>query len=101
MNLPDVQRNIGLFVEENDLEASVQTRLLDLISETGELSKEMLKATNYGRQTFRAREEWTDELADVLFSLVCLANSTGVDLETALQGALSKYEKRLDSPIPA
>ena len=90
-----IQRDVKLFVEQNGLEAPVQARLLDLVSEAGEASKEVLKATQYGRVPFRATEGWADELADVFFSLACLANSTGVDLEAALRGALEKYERRL------
>ena len=96
--MPAIQRDVDRFVERNGLEAPVEVRLLDLVSEVGEVSKEVLKASDYGRAAFRAQEEgWAGELADVFFSLVCLANSTGVDLETALRGALEKYEQRLDA----
>ncbi len=95
--MPDIQKDVYRFVEENGLEAPVQARLLDLVSEIGEASKEALKATDYGRRPFRARGGWDDELADVFFSLVCVANSTGVDLEAALRGALGKYARRLEA----
>lgn len=87
LELPDIQKDVYRFVEENGLEAPVQARLLDLVSEVGEASKEALKATDYGRP-FRARGGWSDELADVFFSLVCVANSIGVDLEAARRSAL-------------
>ncbi len=91
---PDLQRRVAGFVEEYGLESPVQARVLDLISEIGELSKETLKATGYGREAFQKPESWDDELGDVFFSLVCLANSTGVDLEATLDGALEKYRTR-------
>ena len=97
LDLPAIQRDVNRFVERNGLEAPVQARLLDLVSEAGEASKEVLKATDYGRAAFRARAEWAHELGDILFSLVCLANSTGVDLEAALRDALEKYGRRIDA----
>lgn len=95
MDLRTLQHNVDLFVKESGLEAPVQSRLLDLVSEVGELSKEVLKATNYGHEPFVPRREWADEVGDVLFSLICLSNSTEVNLEEALQGALDKYRQRL------
>lgn len=63
------------FVEEHGLEAPVEARLLDLVSEVGELSKERLKATRYGRVPFQPPAEWVSDLGDVLFALACVANS--------------------------
>jgi NTP pyrophosphatase (non-canonical NTP hydrolase) len=90
-----LQRTIASFVEEAGIVAPVHARLLDLVSEVGELSKEVLEATNYGRTSFRPPDGCTGELGDVFFSLICLANSTGVDLATALDEALNKYRERL------
>jgi NTP pyrophosphatase (non-canonical NTP hydrolase) len=70
--------------------------MLDLTAEVGELAKEILKATSYGRQEFLPIETWHDELGDVFFSLICLANSTEIDLLKALNSALEKYQARLD-----
>jgi NTP pyrophosphatase (non-canonical NTP hydrolase) len=58
------------------------------------VSKEVRKATSYGREPFQPREQGADELADVFFTLVCLSNGTGVDLGVALRGALEKYGER-------
>ena len=94
--LPDFQRTVASFVEKHGIETPVYARLLDLSSEAGELSKEYLKSTDYGRKPFKKpMDGWQDEIGDVFFSLVCLANSTGVDLEAALRGSLKKYEERL------
>ena len=90
-----LQGSVAAFVEEYGLEAPVHARALDLASEVGELAKEVLDGTNYGRAPFEAPEGWSAELGDALFALVCLANSTGVDLEAALNAALQKYRKRL------
>ncbi len=90
-----LQQTVASFVEEAGIAAPVEARLLDLASEVGELSKEAPKATNYGRAPFKPSGGWAGELGDVLFVLVCLANSTGVDLEAALNGAMDKYRERL------
>lgn len=90
-----MQREVADFVQAHGLEADVQTRLLDLASEVGEVAKEVLKATRYGREPFRPTPDWEGELGDAYFSLLCVAESTGVDLEAALRKALAKYESRL------
>lgn len=95
MELPTFQKTVAHFVEVNRLEVSVQARLLDLVSEVGELAKEALKGTHYGRESFYPTSEWASELADALFSLICMANSTGVNLEAGLDEVLDKYRQRL------
>lgn len=91
-----LQQQIADFVEGHHLQTSIQTRVLDLVSEVGELTKEVLKGSDYGNTTFHITPEWSMELADALFALVCLANGTGVDLDTALQAALNKYRQRFE-----
>jgi len=54
-------------------------------------------ARKYGEQSFKNTEEEAqlgDELADVLFVLICLANQTGINLTEALQQNLEKITKR-------
>ena len=92
-----MQNEVAEFVERYGLDVDVVYRVLDLVSEIGELSKEILKATDYGNRVFQPFESWEDELSDVFFSLICVANSTGVDLERALSKALEKYRERIES----
>ena len=56
-----------------------------LTEEVGELARVM--ARRYGEQSFKVGEKdnLSDEMADVLWVLVCLANQTGVDLEKAIE----------------
>jgi len=89
------QRKVAEFVTVHELEIPIPFRVLDLAAEAGELAKEVLTATDYGRSSFRPSEMWQAELGDVFFALVCLANSTGVDLEEALERALDRYRERL------
>jgi len=92
-----MQKQVADFVEKNRLEIDVAHRLLDLVSELGEVSKEILKSTAYGRMPFRPTAEWRSELGDLFFSLLCVANSTGVNLEQALSEALNKYQMRIET----
>ena len=96
MPTPNFQKTVAEFVKKHHLEASVEARLIDLLAEVGEVAKEALKGSDYGKVDFAQTEAWAEELGDVFFSLVCLANSTDVDLEKALEDVLTKYEKRLD-----
>lgn len=92
---PTFQLAVARFAEAHALEAPPAIRLLDLVSEAGEVAKELLTGTRYGREEFRPGAAWAEELADLYFALVCVANSTGVNLETALDDALAKYAARL------
>ncbi len=47
-----MQRNVRAFVERNHLECGAQSRYVDLVSEVGELGKEILKSTDYGKAAF-------------------------------------------------
>ena len=71
------------------------TNLGILMEEVGELSRIMVR--KYGDQSFKSKEgelELGDEMADVLFVLICLANQTGVDLTAALEKNIQKKTNR-------
>ncbi len=71
------------------------TNMAVLVEEVGEVAR--LMARLYGDQSFKKSDEaydLADEMADVLFVLICLANQTGVDLTTAFQRNMSKKTKR-------
>jgi NTP pyrophosphatase (non-canonical NTP hydrolase) len=90
-----LQQTVARFVQEHEIKTSLEHRMLDLVSEVGELSKEALKATHYGKQPFVAAPSWDEEMGDILFSLICVANQSGVDLERAIERALTKYGARI------
>ena len=71
------------------------TNMTILTEEVGELARIM--ARTYGDQSFKKTDlnkNLADEMADVLWVLICLANQTGVDLTDALQKNFEKKTKR-------
>lgn len=71
------------------------TNLALLTEEVGELARIM--ARTYGDQSFKESDlgrDLSDEMADVLWVLLCLANQTGVDLTEALRRNLDKKSSR-------
>jgi len=71
------------------------TNLGILMEEVGELSRIMVR--KYGEQSFKEsdkQKDMADEMADVLWVLMCLANQTGIDLTTALHKNLEKKNVR-------
>lgn len=71
------------------------TNMAILTEEVGELARIM--ARKYGDQSFKENEkdkDLGDEMADVFWVLICLANQTGVDLTEALEKNFSKKTKR-------
>lgn len=75
------------------------TNMAILTEEVGEVARLMSRL--YGEQSFKtpelaetAKDDLSDEMADVLFVLICLANQTGVNLTAALEKNLDKKTKR-------
>ena len=70
------------------------TNMAVLTEEVGELARVM--ARKYGDQSFKAGEKDNlgEEMADVLWVLICLANQTGVDLTEELKKSIEKKTKR-------
>lgn len=71
------------------------TNMAMLTEEVGEVAR--IIARQYGEQSFKETDKdkvLADEMADVLFVLLCLANQTGIDLTTALEKNLKKKTER-------
>ena len=70
------------------------TNMAVLTEEVGELARIM--ARKYGEQSFKEGEKQdpSEEMADILWVLICLANQTGVDLTEALRKSFKKKTKR-------
>jgi len=71
------------------------TNMAMLTEEVGEVAR--IIARKYGEQSFKESDKdkhLSDELADVLFVLICIANQTGINLTDALQKNLEKKNER-------
>jgi len=95
MTVKEAQEMVDQWIREHGVRYfSEMTNLAMLTEEVGELASVM--AREYGEQSFKQDDHSNleDELADVLFVLICIANQTGTDLSQALQNNLSKKTQR-------
>lgn len=96
MTLTDAQKQVDEWIRTVGVRYfSELTNTAILMEEVGEVARIMARA--YGEQSFKEsdkQKELADELADVLFVLICLANQTGVNLEDALAKNLAKKTER-------
>lgn len=95
-SLKDIQSIVDSWIKQYGVRYfSELTNTAILMEEVGELARVM--ARKYGDQSSKEsdlRYSLEDEMADVLWVLVCLANQTGVDLNKAFQANLNKKTKR-------
>lgn len=95
MELSELQKRVDTWIREYGVRYfSELTNMAILTEEVGELARVM--ARKYGDQSFKAgeTENLADEMADVLWVLVCLANQTGVNLTEALEAIFAKKTAR-------
>lgn len=96
MTIREAQDRVNTWIEKYGVRYfSELTNLAILMEEVGELAR--LFARQYGDQSTKGGEknkEISDEMADILFVLICLANQTNVDLTDALQANLEKKTMR-------
>jgi NTP pyrophosphatase (non-canonical NTP hydrolase) len=96
MTVKEVQETIDKWINTTGVRYFNElTNMAILTEEVGELARIM--ARKYGEQSFKAGEDKQDiseEIADVLFVLVCIANQTGVNLTQALEKSLEKKTSR-------
>jgi NTP pyrophosphatase (non-canonical NTP hydrolase) len=92
----NLRKEIADFCTHNNLICAPEFRVLDALSELGELAKELLKSTDYGKTHVKGKtKEMELELGDCLFSLICLANSLDISLSDALAQVMAKYKSRI------
>lgn len=96
MTILDAQKKIDGWITTTGVRYfSELTNLGILMEEVGELSRLMVR--KYGEQSFKESDkgkDLADEMADVLWVLMCLANQTGVDLTDALNKNFEKKNLR-------
>ena len=96
MSIEDAQKRVDEWIKTIGVRYFDElTNTAILMEEVGELAR--LMARTYGEQSFKESDknrDLGDEMADVMWILICLANQTGVDLTTAFQKNLDKKTKR-------
>ncbi|MFO0014436.1 MAG: nucleotide pyrophosphohydrolase [Planctomycetota bacterium] len=96
MTLRELQARVDQWIRDVGVRYfSEMTNLAILVEEVGELAR--IFARTFGDQSFKKSEasyNLPDEIADILFVLVCLANQTGVDLQAAIDANLAKKTSR-------
>jgi NTP pyrophosphatase (non-canonical NTP hydrolase) len=96
LTIKDLQTAVDRWIQTYGVRYfSELTNLAILMEEVGEVARIMARI--YGEQSFKTQQnpsDLGDEIADVLFVLVCIANQTGLDLEAALLKNLKKKTSR-------
>ncbi len=96
MTIQEAQQEVDKRIKENGVRYFNElTNMAQLTEEVGEVAR--IIARRYGEQSEKESDKAKDlgeEMADVLFVLICLANQTGVDLTEALEKSLDKKTKR-------
>lgn len=96
MTLSEAQKKIDAWIKQYGVRYFNElTNTAILMEEVGEVARIM--ARRYGEQSEKENDknkDLGDEIADVLFVLICLANQTGIDLEDALHKNLEKKTGR-------
>jgi NTP pyrophosphatase (non-canonical NTP hydrolase) len=96
MTIKEAQQIVDQWIQDYGVRYfSELTNMAILTEEVGEVARIMSR--RYGDQSFKKSDEAVDlgdEMADVMFVLICLANQTGVDLEEALRRNLEKKTRR-------
>ena len=95
MTIKEAQERVDAWIKEyGGRYFDELTNMAILTEEVGEVARIM--ARRYGEQSFKEGEksDLGDEIADVLWVLICIANQTGIDLTEALQKNLDKKTKR-------
>jgi len=96
ITIEDAQRYVDEWIKSYGVRYfSELTNLAQLMEEVGEVAR--IISRTYGEQSSKPSDETkvlADELADVLFVLVCIANQTGIDLTEAFQKNLQKKTAR-------
>jgi len=96
MTIAEAQATVDTWIKENGVRYFNElTNMAILTEEVGEVAR--IISRQYGEQSFKKSDEGkqlSDELADVLFVLICLANQTGIDLTKSLRQNLEKKTSR-------
>ena len=91
----DMQNKVAEFIETYGLFTDIQSRFIDLVSETGSLGKQILNSSDYGLRPVEKNDELSSKAGDTLFALLALLSDLGLNEEELLAEVLSRYEARM------
>ncbi len=96
MTIPEAQAKVDHWIKTYGVRYFNElTNMVLLTEEVGELAR--IIARKYGEQSFKESDKdknMEEEMADILFVLICIANQTGIDLNGALEKNLEKKTQR-------
>lgn len=95
MTIKELQKQVDDWIKKHGVRYFNElTNMAILTEEVGELARVISR--KYGEQSFKEGEEYNlaEEMSDILFVLICLANQTNIDLETAFKNKLILRTKR-------
>ncbi|MCE3280589.1 MAG: putative pyrophosphatase [Bacteroidetes bacterium] len=96
LTIKQAQKKVDEWIKEHGVRYFNElTNMAILTEEVGEVAR--IISRQYGEQSFKKKEsdkELSDELADVMFVVICLANQTGVDLSKAFEKNMEKKTNR-------
>ena len=85
------------FIARHNLETAPEWSLLDIQAQLGELTRALLKQTNFGRETAPLESPIAHEkIGDLMFAIAYFALLHNVDLETAMNDSIKRFEKKLE-----
>lgn len=96
MNIKNAQKDVDTWIKEHGVRYFNElTNMAQLTEEVGEVAR--IIARRYGEQSEKESDKDKDlgeELADVVFVVLCLANQTGIDLQASFDKKMNKKTKR-------
>ncbi|GAB4155798.1 MAG: nucleotide pyrophosphohydrolase [Winogradskyella sp.] len=96
MNIKNAQKDVDTWIKEHGVRYFNElTNMAQLTEEVGEVAR--IIARRYGEQSEKESDKDKDlgeELADVVFVVLCLANQTGIDLQASFDKKMDKKTKR-------
>ena len=94
------QEIVKKFIKDNNLDLTIESRIIDLVSEIGELAKEVNLSSNYGKIAISKSEKINEELGDVYYSLLTEAEYFEEVISKILKITIEKYQRRLKKGTP-
>lgn len=91
------QKRVAQKLRDYNMSTDAYVRLVDCMAEIGEVSHDLLRETDFGRTQINDTSRLHNELGDVYFALLALADACHVDLEAALDDVIEKYHNRFST----